>query len=193
MASDHISASNPLSGSAMIQQVFSFLPPGNWLFLGAVCREWQAVYAEQPDRQVYSFSTYPYPTLVTCCSKTTLYSAAVASPAMARLAQSCGLAICKNYELHAIAGRYANLDTLATLRELGMPLSDTVIGAVIVSGRLDVLQHVITQGSCSVLACSNLSYYAGRSSSINVLKWAGLQERWDRDDEHDACAGAAEG
>jgi hypothetical protein len=93
MARDHAAASIVLSDTAMIQHVFNFLPPGNWLFLGAVCREWQAVYADEPSDQIFSLSNYLDPKPITCCSKSTLYSAVVASPAMVRRAHTCGLAI----------------------------------------------------------------------------------------------------
>jgi hypothetical protein len=46
-----------LGEAAILRHVFSFLP-GNWLFLGAVCREWQAVYASQAYQSVYSISLY---------------------------------------------------------------------------------------------------------------------------------------
>jgi Ankyrin repeats (3 copies) len=189
IARDHAAGSIVLSDTAMIQQVLSFLPPGNWLVLGAVCREWQAVYADRADQQVCSFSIYYDSKLVACCSKTALYSAAVGSPAMARLAHSCGLALRKNDKLQAIAGRYADLDTLAALHELGMPLDCIVIRAVAVSGRLNILQHLITEWNCEI--CTSLSYYAARSGSISMLDWLKAQEKWYEIDEWNACSGAA--
>eukprot|EP00953_Heterococcus_sp_UTEX-ZZ885_P003691 2507-Heterococcus_DN1.PRE.4 len=181
--------SNMLSDAAMMQQVFSFLPPGNWLILGAVCREWQAVYADQAEQQVYSFSIYSDFKLVACCSRTTLYSAAVASPAMAGLAHSCGLAICKNNKLQAIAGRYADLDTLATLRELGMPLDDAVSHAAALSGRLHILPHLFSEQGPMY---NDVDYYAGRSGSIDMLKWLRSQTWWHELNDENICTGAAE-
>jgi hypothetical protein len=80
----------------------------------------------------------------------------------------CGLALRKNDKLQAIAGRYADLDTLAALHELGMPLDCIMIRAVAVSGRLNILQHLITEWNCEI--CTSLSYYAARSgSSIELV------------------------
>jgi hypothetical protein len=42
---------NPLKDTGILQQVFSYVP-GHWLFLGAVCREWEAVYASITDQQL---------------------------------------------------------------------------------------------------------------------------------------------
>jgi hypothetical protein len=177
-----------LSDAAMIQHVFSFLPTGNWLFLGAVCRKWQAVYADQPDQQVFSIDVKTK--LASCCSNITLYSAAVASPAIARLAHSCGLAMSKNNKLQSIAGRYADLATLAALHELGMPLSYYVFAAVAESGRLTVLQHLVIQWGREL--CTGLSYYAARSGNISMLEWLRTQEKWYEIDEWNACSAAAE-
>jgi hypothetical protein len=185
--------SSMLSDAAMMQQVFSFLPPGNWLIqLVLLCREWQAVYAHQAEQQVYSFSIDYAPKLVACCSRTTLYSAAVASPAMARLAHSCGLAICKNDKLEAIAGRYADLDTLAALRELGMPLDATVSHAAALSGRLHILQHLSSKQGPMYTISNGVDHYAGRSGSIDMLNWLRSQAWWYDVDDENACAGAAE-
>jgi hypothetical protein len=93
--------------------VFTFLP-GHWLFIGAVCREWQALYAGIEDQQVCSFYLDYNSELFTCGRKTTLYSAAVASPVTARLARSSGLAIPKNVSLQAIAGLHVGADTLTS-------------------------------------------------------------------------------
>jgi hypothetical protein len=43
------------------------------------------------------------------------------------------------------AGLHADIQTLSTLRELGMPLSDTLVIGAAVSGRLCILQHLLAQ------------------------------------------------
>jgi hypothetical protein len=96
-----IAAKGPLRDPGILQHIFSFVP-GHWLFLGAVCREWEAIYACVADQQVLKLSLYgsfaSHP-LITYGSKTTLYSAAVASPAATRLARRCGLAVRSNKQL----------------------------------------------------------------------------------------------
>jgi hypothetical protein len=155
---------SPLRDAAILQQVFTFLP-GNWLFLGAVCSEWQALCAAMGEQNIYCINSKR---LVNCATTTTLYSAAFATPATARLAQSCGLAISDNKALQLTAGLVADIETLAVLRELGMPLSDTVVEAAALSGRLNILQHLLADQQCP--RPFRLSHSAALSGSINMLR-----------------------
>jgi hypothetical protein len=179
-------ASNPFSNTGILKQVFTFLP-GNWLFLGAVCSEWRAVYAELADQQVHTFRLYGNSKRVTCGTKTTLFSAAVASPATARLACESGVQICINANVQVIAGGYADTQTLAALRELGMPLSESLVLAVALSGRLNVLKHLIIEQQCPTP--NLLSHHAARSGSISMLNWL-MAEEWCEFNQM-TCAGAA--
>jgi hypothetical protein len=124
-----------------MQQVFSFLP-GSWLFLAAVCREWKALYAGIGVKKVRCINGAR---LAKCAANTTLYSAAVAAPAIASLARSCGLEISENNKLQHIAGMLADVETLATLRELDMPLNKRLVDAVAESGRLGILQQLLSE------------------------------------------------
>jgi hypothetical protein len=119
-----VAAADPLNDAGILRQVFTFLP-GSWLFLGAVCIEWATIYASTAAKQVRSFTLHGISRLVTCGAKTTLYSAAIVSPAAARLACECGLAnmLSHNSRLQVAAGLHADIQTLTALRELGMPLS----------------------------------------------------------------------
>jgi hypothetical protein len=167
-----VAATNPLSNAGILKQVFTFLP-GHYLFLGRVCKEWQAVHAGAADQQVCSFSLYFNNQPVTCGTRTTLYSAAVASPATARLAVSCGLAIRNNADLQLIAGLRASIETLDVLRELDMQLSDTVVNAAAQSGRLHVLQHLLSDQQCPRPRL--IALFAARSGNISMLKWLRAQ------------------
>jgi hypothetical protein len=137
----------PLNDAGILKQVFTFLP-GNWLFLGAVCREWQAIYASLGDQIVcrVSQSEFDSGMLVPCSSKTTLYSAVIASPSTARLAFDCGLAM--NDWLEGTAGLRADAQTLPVLLELGMRLSEFFVKSVALSGRLNILQQLFTEQQC---------------------------------------------
>jgi hypothetical protein len=126
---------------------------------------------------------------VTCGSNITLCSAAVATPATARLAHSSRLAIRENKQLHLIAGLHADIETLTALRELGMLLSKTLVEAVAFSGRLHILQHLLSEPHCP--HPDTLSYYAARCGSISMLIWL-RPNRWCRYDAY-TCEGAAEG
>jgi hypothetical protein len=181
--------SDPLENTAILQQVFTFLP-GNWLLLGAVCRDWQAVYAGMQQQQVCSLTSYEYRKLVTCDCKTTLYSAVLASPATVRLGNDCGLWLhAKNKQLQLIANQLADIETLTALQDLGMSLSQIAVQAAASSGRLNTLQHLLTEERCCV-PCG-LSYFAARSGSISMLSW--LRAERVGVFNHNTCSGAAQG
>jgi hypothetical protein len=176
---------SPLSDARVMQQVFSFLP-GNWLLLGAVCREWKALYAGIGAKKVRCINGAR---LVKCAANTTFYSAAVAAPATASLARSCGLEISENNKLQRIAGMLADMETLAALRELGMPLNKRLVDAVAESGRLGILQQLLSEQQCP--RPFGLGYSAARSGSISMLRWLKAQS-WCSFGTY-ACSGAAEG
>jgi hypothetical protein len=184
-----VAASNPLEDAGILLQVFAFLP-GHYLFIGAVCREWRGLYVGAADQhfEVRRLANTLRKKLVTCDFKTTLCSAAVASPATASLACENGLQM-SSYKIDVqwIAGLHADLDTLATLRELGMPLSGVVIQAVAFSGRLAVLQQLLSNQHCP--RPPDLSQNAAQSGNISMLKWL-RAESWCVLDEK-ACAAAA--
>jgi hypothetical protein len=119
----------------------------------------------------------------------------VASPATARLACEGGLDFL-DIALHLKAGMCASLQTLATLRDLGMPLSTSVLEACAHSGRLNVLQYVLSEQP--ELATYKkpyyevyVSYHTAHSGSIEMLNWLRTQS-WCHFDEI-TCLGAAEG
>eukprot|EP00953_Heterococcus_sp_UTEX-ZZ885_P016379 9209-Heterococcus_DN1.PRE.4 len=180
-------ASDPLRNAVILKQVFTFLP-GHHLFLGGVCREWRAVYAGMADQEVRAFRLYDCTELVTYGYKTTLFSAAVASSATARLACECGLEITE-IDVQLIAGKHADVQTLAALRELGMPLSENLVKAAAVSGRLTFLQHLLLDLQCP--RPKFLSYCAAYSGSTSMLNW--LRDEGQCEFDQDTCTGAVRG
>jgi hypothetical protein len=167
-------ACTPLRDAGVLQRIFTFLP-GNYLFIGAVCREWQVVYAGMADPNVCCFDIEGYlRPWKACNSTTTMYSAVVASPATVRLAHQCGL----NFKdgsgnLQLSAGVQADLCTLAELCKLGMPFGAVLVKATAFSGRVHILQYLILQQQCPIP--SGLSQYAARSGSISMLTWLKTQ------------------
>jgi hypothetical protein len=109
-------------------------------------------------------------------------------PQQPELAVSCGLAV-SNFHLQVVAGLLADIETLHVLRELGMPLDDTVAEAAARSGRLDVLQHLLVEQQCP--RSRLLSYHAARSGNISMLQWL-RAERLCSFDNH-TCEGAVIG
>jgi hypothetical protein len=189
-----VEASDPLKDAGILRHVLTFLP-GNWLILGAVCRDWQAVYAGIADQQLCGFSVRSILStriinreVVMCGTRTTRFSAAVASPAIARLALSCRIMMSDSLQL--AAGLHADTVTLIVLRQLGMPLSVLVITAVAVSGRLHIMQQLLRDPQCPTLQPGTLSHCAARSGSISMLNW--LRAEGLCGFIKDTCAGAAE-
>jgi hypothetical protein len=90
-------------------------------------------------------------------------------------------------DLQVIAGLHADIETLAALQQLGMSLNDTVVEAVALSGRLNILQHLLTEQQCPVT--DTLSHYAARSANISMLKWLRSDTQCVFDGS--TCAGAA--
>jgi hypothetical protein len=123
--------------------------------------------------------------LVTYGSKATIYSAAVASPATAKLACDAGIATSKNDKLQLVAGLRADTDTLTVLQEPGMPLSLTVIKAVALAGRLSVMQQLLPAEQCP--RSDSVSHYVARRGSI--INWFIARSQTGLHD--DTCARAA--
>jgi hypothetical protein len=73
--------------------------------------------------------------------------------------------------MQMVAGLHADVETLTALLELGMPLTDAVVNAVALSGRLNILQHLFTKHHCPLAVPDVLSFNAARSGSIIMLDW----------------------
>jgi hypothetical protein len=139
-----------------------------------------------PEQRVRVVDLYELNKYVTYGSRTTLRSAAMASPETVRLAQSCGL---KVNRVQATAGLHADVQTLAALHELGIWLDFTLIDAAALSGRLHILQHLLIDKQCE--PPDELDYFAARSGSISMLKWLKTQS-WSSFCAY-TCEGAAQG
>jgi hypothetical protein len=182
-----VAAMHPFSYTGILKHIFAFLP-GQYLFLDAVCREWKALYMGIQDQRVHCIHVDGgWDHWQVYDSQTTWYSAAVASPATVRLARWGGLRRSKNLQLHA--GLYASIEALTLLLELDVPLSEELVKAAALSGRLHVLQHLLSLQQCP--RPIEMSHYAARSCNISMLNWL-RAEGWCVFD-CETCAGAAEG
>eukprot|EP00953_Heterococcus_sp_UTEX-ZZ885_P005570 3466-Heterococcus_DN1.PRE.1 len=121
--------------------------------------------------------------------ETTLYRSVVASPERVRLVRSYGLELHNKENLHIVAGLHADIETLAALRAIGMPISENVVNAAALSGRLDILQYLVKDQRCA--KPRNLSHFAARSGSISVLRV--LREEHACVFNEQTCTGAAAG
>jgi hypothetical protein len=108
------------------------------------------------DQQVCDLDTNGTKKKLACGPKNTLYSAAVTSPATARLACELGFQISADDSVKVKAGLHADIQTLTVLRELGVLLSDIMVNAVALSGRVDILQHLLSERTCPRLRLTQL-------------------------------------
>jgi hypothetical protein len=77
--------------------------------------------------------------------------------------------VCENRILQLAVGALADIETLAALRELGMPLSKAVVRAAALSGRLHILQHLLAELDCP--RPRTISDAAAKSGIIDMLRW----------------------
>jgi hypothetical protein len=81
-----VDKSSILSDATFLQQIFSFLP-GNWLFLGVVCRAWMLSYKQMPASRCKTLTSKLYGISVrelTLSWSSTLMTAVFESPARLR-------------------------------------------------------------------------------------------------------------
>jgi hypothetical protein len=164
-----VDASTILSDAAILQRVFSFLP-GNWLYLGGVCRDWMLCYKHLPDSDIFFKDAFQRTKKADCGWRTTLMRAVVQSPSRLRLAVHCGLQLGAHDKgrLPYIAGRYADQATLLLAQELGMSLSANVVRGAASSGRVSVFNYLVQDRYCAVPY--GVDFHAAQCGDVDMLK-----------------------
>jgi hypothetical protein len=160
------------SDAAIVQLVFSYVGPGNYFFLGTVCRLWHKLYTELPacerpsvdwrDEEIHSIS---------CNSQTTLASAVFASPACVQLAHKFGF---RRYgdtsTLQQLAGKHAHKQTLLALRAAGMRFQNPLLRGAADSADLSKLIWLYREQRCELLP-DDITCRAAKCGSIEMLDW----------------------
>jgi hypothetical protein len=183
--------SDPLKVASILQQVFTFLP-GHYLFIGAVCREWRAVYAGMKGQQLNSISLFFHKERMICHSKTTFHSAAVASPTTITLAIDSGLVIHDNSRLQLAAGLFADMEVMTVLQELGVQFSSTAVKAAALSGRLKILKYLVREQQCKICDIWHiLCDCAACNAYVDMLHW--LRQERNRHIRKKCCNGRSYG
>jgi hypothetical protein len=104
------------------------------------------------------------------CPQTTLVSAIFSSASRVRLADAVGLRLADlEPRAHYIAGKSANVATLAAAFEVGMPCTDDLLRGAAISGSLSKLQWLHTEQRCQFP--DDISYWAARQGSMDVLRF----------------------
>jgi hypothetical protein len=152
----------------VVQQVLEFLGPGHAVYIATVCKAWQESYSAVEAANVAVVARDGRTISFDCTSHMTFLSLAFTSPAAVRWAHRCGLRLrataCAN-----IAGRYADISTLAAAHKLGLPWSATLLNSVALWQRLDVLKWLhIDRG---VPLPQDITHSAASGGSVVLLQW----------------------
>jgi hypothetical protein len=166
-AKNTVNTSSILSDATFLQQIFRFLP-GNWLFLGGVCRAWMLSYRQMPPYDVWARPPLRRTiTEVTLEWPVTLMTAACESRARFRWTFQSGLDVTGD-SITYIAGLCADVSTLLLAAQAGMSLTETIEGAVC-SGRVTVVDFLLQQQHRKLRDVDALGY-AAQCGNIDILK-----------------------
>jgi hypothetical protein len=112
----------------VLQNVLSYIGPGHYLVVALISKQWKEVYSTLncQQRTVSAENSYKN-TNISCASKKTLYSSAFASLSRVKFAFESGLDWAA-LACQPIAGRHADVATLALAHNLGMHYSNNVRG-----------------------------------------------------------------
>jgi Ankyrin repeats (3 copies) len=153
--------------AGILQVVLDFVGPGHCLNVATVCKAWQASYKRVASVKVAVITKDGRSISIDCTSAMTFLSLAFTSPDSIRRAYNCGLRL--SVEACAIAGRYADISTLAAAHELGLPWSASLLNSAALSQRFDVLKWLHIDAECPLPQdiCSS----AAAGGSVDMLQW----------------------
>jgi hypothetical protein len=158
---------NPLCDRGVLQTVLSFVGPGHHLFVAAVSKGWREVHATLDSVQLTVYDEHRREITITCDTQVTLYSSVFTSPSRVELAYDHGLDCTSEAYLRA-AGKYADVATIATAHDLGMPFTATTMAGAAHCNKLAEVQYLHSQGCAWP---EQLLEYAARSGHFELLRW----------------------
>jgi hypothetical protein len=161
--------SSPLSQTGILQHVLSYVGPGHWWFVSTVCSLWRDLYRELRSVQVVGYDDGLSKISITCTPQMTLYSAVFASISRASLAEQESTHI-SGHRGETAAGKYADVNTLAAARELGIvPFTLATMHECALCNKLTVMQILRAEGCAwDRFVCTAA---AGRGY-FEMLRWA---------------------
>jgi Ankyrin repeats (3 copies) len=167
-----------LSKQIVLQSVFQFVGPRQFLIMAAVSRFWRQQYLMVPVEGTYNrFSFYEAAkhTRRTCVrhkgSGCTAYSAVFASAQLLHMAYESGLLDLHSSLLQYSAGQHASEAVMQVAYELGMPCTAAVVRGCAAAGSVSKLQIAYTMNSNSSML-TDLTHSAASSGSVQVLAWS---------------------
>jgi hypothetical protein len=170
---------NPLRHAGILEVVLSFLE-GDGLFVLSVSKSWQVIYAKLlalgnascalklPAATIFDKEPAHVHNVI-CTTRQAVFS----SPARLRLAitsetglESQGTAFPNHHRMQFDAGKFADVSTLLTARELGLPFSSLVVFGAAMSGNISKLDWLLTDQQCPMPG-----HIVARSEDIEMLRW----------------------
>jgi hypothetical protein len=170
------SIGNVLEVAGVLESILGYVGPGHWFFLGAVSTLWRVTYATMEGVQMRT-PRYFDARFTKCKLKKTLCSAALASPALLRLAHDGGLSF-TSHKFAEAAIKHADFPTLMAAEELGMRLAydqtSTLSRMAAAQQSLPMLQWLSALPHCKLADDVDL-YAAAWGGSVEVLSWLSQQ------------------
>eukprot|EP00953_Heterococcus_sp_UTEX-ZZ885_P018305 10224-Heterococcus_DN1.PRE.2 len=166
-------ACSALGNTGLLQIVLSYVGPGHYIFLAAVCSEWKELYENLAAVNVFAFTASGERLRQKCEPRTTLGSAVFQSSRRVRMAHQHGLRFDASPPMHHVAGKVADRHVLATAHELGMPYSRAVLLGASERGSVVTLRWLHFDQSCALP--HNITVFAARGGGVRVMQW--LSER----------------
>eukprot|EP00953_Heterococcus_sp_UTEX-ZZ885_P013797 7867-Heterococcus_DN1.PRE.2 len=157
----------PFLEDQILQTVFAFVGPGHWRFVAPVCSLWKSLYSRVASQEVPAHALHSRKHSITCLPQHTLFSSAFASGSRLKLVHT-GAAHPSEAWQYA-AGRYADIKTLCTARELGIRFDRAAMKGAAAAGAVATVQWLHTQGNCPL--GDYISEYAAQSGSVPLLSW----------------------
>jgi hypothetical protein len=138
-------SSNPLLDRGILQNVLSYVGPGQYLFVVLVSTWWKELYATQERQQLSVIDWENDYIIEVCASEVTLFSSVFASPSRVKLAHENGFDY-DSAECHRSASKHADVATLAMAHVLGMQFTSSIMLGAAERNKLAEVQYLCAQG-----------------------------------------------
>jgi hypothetical protein len=125
--------------AGVLRDVLELVGPGHALYVSTVCKAWHNRYQQVTAVTLAVVTRDGRSLSIDSTPATTFLSAAFSSPATVRWARRCGLRL-KGEACAYIAGRYADISTLAEAHALGLSWSATLLNSVAAAQKLEALE-----------------------------------------------------
>jgi hypothetical protein len=159
-------SSKALFDLGVLQNVLSYVGPGNYLFMAPVSLLWADLYARL-EPQKLTVQEGASKRTIACFPQMTRYSTVFTSPARVQLAHESGLD-CNAVAYQRAAGQYADIASLAAAHELGMHYTAPVMAGAAQCNKLAEVQYLRSRSCPWSLALLEMG---ARSGYLDLVRW----------------------